>query len=88
MKSRPDQPGLILLKCFYEYQKTVDEHTKLVLRRDVDRAERLEREWAAYMMASQEGGGGRRRRGRGAVWGVDEAGGGRRSGRGSVCAIM
>ncbi|KAA8912768.1 hypothetical protein FN846DRAFT_897474 [Sphaerosporella brunnea] len=85
MKTQPAQPGMIRLKCYYEYQKTVDEHTKLVLRKDVEKADRLEREWAAYMMASQEGSAGRRRR---RAWGDEDDNGRRRSGRVGMCAIM
>lgn len=57
---------VILLKCFYGWQMTVDEHTKRVLRGDVGAASRLERKWALYMQANEEAGvagaNGRRRR--------------------------
>ncbi|SPQ22368.1 2ac167d8-8931-4f6a-8aec-4950fc29b9a8 [Thermothielavioides terrestris] len=57
---------IIGLKCFYEWQMTVDEHTKRVLRGDAAAACRLERKWADYMQANEEAGvrgaGGRRRR--------------------------
>ncbi|KAF2092070.1 RNI-like protein [Saccharata proteae CBS 121410] len=57
---------IIQLKCFYNYQPTVDEHTKRVLRGDFAAAARLERKWADWMMMNEEAGvggaGGRRRR--------------------------
>jgi F-box/leucine-rich repeat protein 2/20 len=57
---------IIQLKCFYNWQPTVEEHTKRVLRGDFAAAARLERKWADWMMASEEAGalgaGGRRRR--------------------------
>lgn len=58
---------VIQLKCFYNWQPTVEEHTKRVLRGDFAAAGRLERKWAEYMIASEEAGagggtGGRRRR--------------------------
>ncbi|KAF2503207.1 RNI-like protein [Lophium mytilinum] len=61
-------PEIISLKCFYTYQPTVDEHTKRVLHGNVAAANRLERKWAEYMMATEEadaggtGVGARRRR--------------------------
>jgi F-box/leucine-rich repeat protein 2/20 len=94
MSSNPTKPGLILLKCFYEYQKTVDEHTRHVLGREVEKANMLEDSWAKSMMAAEEasaaagGAGGRRggrRRDNNANGGWD---GDRRSSRGSACAIM
>ena len=83
------QPGLILLKCFYEYQRVVDEHTALVLRSDTDTAGRLEHAWARHMMAREEAGAhGRRRRARAlAGWGGDDGGIRRRVSRG-ICSIM
>jgi F-box/leucine-rich repeat protein 2/20 len=57
---------IIKLKCFYNYQPTVDEHTKRVLRGDFAAATRLERKWAEFMIAQEEasasGAGARRRR--------------------------
>jgi F-box/leucine-rich repeat protein 2/20 len=57
---------IIQLKCFYGWQMTVDEHTKRVLRGDLLAANRLDRKWADYMMATEEAGvagaGARRRR--------------------------
>ncbi|KAF3386152.1 F-box/LRR-repeat protein 2 [Penicillium rolfsii] len=57
---------IIQLKCFYGWQMTVDEHTKRVLRGDLNSASRLDRKWADYMMATEEAGvagaGARRRR--------------------------
>ena len=56
---------IIGLRCFYNYQPTVHEHTKRVLRGDWAAAHRLERKWAAFMVASEEagaGGAGHRRR--------------------------
>lgn len=57
---------IIQLKCFYNYQPTVEEHTKRVLRADFAAAIRLERKWAQFMIAQEEAGasgaGARRRR--------------------------
>ncbi|TID24427.1 F-box/LRR repeat-containing protein 2 [Venturia nashicola] len=57
---------IIQLKCFYNWQPTVEEHTKRVMKGDFAAAARLERKWADWMMASEEAGalgaGGRRRR--------------------------
>lgn len=56
---------VIQLRCFYNYQPTVEEHTKRVLRGDFHAANRLERKWAEFMMAQEEagaGGAGSRRR--------------------------
>lgn len=57
---------IISLKCFYNWQPTVDEHTKRVLRGDFAAAARLERKWADWMMMNEEAGvggtGARRRR--------------------------
>lgn len=57
---------VVQLKCFYGWQMTVDEHTKRVLRGDLEAASRLDRKWADYMMATEEAGaagaGARRRR--------------------------
>lgn len=89
MKEDARQAGLILLKCFYEYQKVVDEHTALVLRRDSDTAGRLEHAWAQHMTAREEVGvHGRRRRARAlAGWGGGDDGIRRRVSRG-ICSIM
>ncbi|KAF8543928.1 hypothetical protein BDD12DRAFT_818365 [Trichophaea hybrida] len=90
MRENSGIPGLVLLKCFYEYQKTVDEHTKLVLRREINRADYLEESWAQFMMASEEASanGRRGRRARNMNGLDDDAGGIRRRGRGGLCAIM
>ncbi|TKA81326.1 hypothetical protein B0A55_02772 [Friedmanniomyces simplex] len=57
---------IIQLKCFYNFQPTVEEHTKRVLRGDFAAARRLERKWAEFMIAQEEAGaagaGSRRRR--------------------------
>ncbi|GAB7351243.1 hypothetical protein MBLNU459_g1670t1 [Dothideomycetes sp. NU459] len=57
---------IIQLKCFYNYQPTVEEHTKRALRGDFGAANRLERKWAEFMIAQEEAGasgaGARRRR--------------------------
>lgn len=63
----PTYPREIIgLKCFYNWQPTVEEHTKRVLRGDFAAAARLERKWADWMMLNEEAGmngaGGRRRR--------------------------
>ncbi|KAI5202732.1 hypothetical protein AUEXF2481DRAFT_39268 [Aureobasidium subglaciale EXF-2481] len=72
--SAPPQPQtvrtypteIIQLKCFYNYQPTVEEHTKRVARGDFSAATRLERKWAEFMIAQEEAGasgaGARRRR--------------------------
>jgi F-box/leucine-rich repeat protein 2/20 len=71
-ETAPPQPTrtyptqIIQLKCFYNYQPTVEEHTKRVLRGDFSAATRLERKWACFMIAQEEAGasgaGARRRR--------------------------
>lgn len=57
---------IISLKCFYNWQPTIEEHTKRVLRGDFAAAARLERKWADWMMLNEEAGmggtGARRRR--------------------------
>lgn len=56
---------IIALRCFYNWQPTVEEHTKRVLRGDFAAAARLERKWADWMMLNEEagmGGAGARRR--------------------------
>ncbi len=62
----PTYPGeIIQLKCFYNWQPTVEEHTKRVMRGDFVAAARLERKWAEWMMLNEEagvGGAGTRRR--------------------------
>ncbi|KAF2875571.1 hypothetical protein BDV95DRAFT_562196 [Massariosphaeria phaeospora] len=62
----PTYPTQIIgLKCFLNWQPTVDEHTKRVLRGDFAAAARLERKWADWMMLNEEagiGGAGTRRR--------------------------
>jgi F-box/leucine-rich repeat protein 2/20 len=67
VNTTPTYPREIIgLKCFYNWQPTVEEHTKRVLRGDFAAAGRLERKWADYMMLNEEAGmngaGGRRRR--------------------------
>lgn len=47
---------LISLKTFYGYQPTVTEHMRRCLSGDFPRAQRLERKWAEYMIASEEAG--------------------------------
>lgn len=47
---------IIKLKCCHPWQMTVEEHTKRVLRGDLAAASRLDRKWADYMMATEEGG--------------------------------
>ncbi|KAK2070180.1 hypothetical protein P8C59_004697 [Phyllachora maydis] len=97
----PSYPAeIILLKCFYGWQMTVDEHTKRVLRGDLGAASRLERKWADYMQANEEAGaggaGGRRRRRRAReaqmVHADEEEGGvmltGRRRARTTQCSVM
>ena len=90
---------IIGLKCFYGYQDTVNEHTKRVLRGDSRAAERLERKWGEYMVASEEAGaagaGARRRRRRAReaamVHADEEEGGprgGRRRARSGGCVVM
>jgi F-box/leucine-rich repeat protein 2/20 len=63
----PTYPREIIgMKCFYNWQPTVEEHTKRVLRGDFAAAARLERKWADFMQFNEEAGihgaGGRRRR--------------------------
>ncbi|KAF2118022.1 F-box/LRR repeat-containing protein 2 [Lophiotrema nucula] len=63
----PSYPREIIgLKCFHNWQPTVEEHTKRVLRGDFAAAARLERKWADWMMLNEEAGmggtGARRRR--------------------------
>ncbi|KAJ5103284.1 hypothetical protein N7532_003813 [Penicillium argentinense] len=63
----PTYPNeIIQLKCFYGWQQTVNEHTKRVLRGDLQSASRIDRKWADYMMIHEEAGiagaGARRRR--------------------------
>ncbi|KAI1816799.1 RNI-like protein [Poronia punctata] len=56
---------IISLKCFYQWQQTVDQHTKRVLEGKFESAVRLENKWADYMQALAEagtGGAGVRRR--------------------------
>lgn len=97
-------PQTIRLKTFHQYQQTVDEHTKRVLRGQVDSAKRLEKMWAEYMMASEEAGapgtGARRRRRRARearMMIADEEGGDalplglgrrRRARSGAACLVM
>ncbi|EON69333.1 hypothetical protein W97_08593 [Coniosporium apollinis CBS 100218] len=49
---------IIQMKCFYNWQPTVEEHTKRVLRGDFAAAARLERKWAEWMMLNEEAGAG------------------------------
>ena len=90
---KPTYPQQIIqLKCFYNWQPTVEEHTKRVLRGDFAAAARLERKWAEWMILNEEmgAGGGRRRRRRAreaqllhaaGLEGDEEAGGVARVGR-------
>lgn len=93
----PQRGQIISLKCFHLYQPTVDEHTKRVLRGDLQGAMRLEHKWGELMLASEEAGagGGRRRRRRlreaAMVHADEEEGGprgGRRRARSGGCAVM
>jgi len=97
--AEPHRRSVISLKCFYGYQDTVNEHTKRVLRGDSKAAERLERKWGEYMVATEEAGAGgagarrRRRRAREAamVHADEEEGGprgGRRRARSGGCIVM
>ncbi|KAI4116115.1 MAG: hypothetical protein LQ338_007760 [Usnochroma carphineum] len=97
--TEPDRELIISLKCFYGYQDTVNEHMKRVKSGRLESAERLERKWAEYMIATEEagvGGAGARRRRRRAreaamVHADEEEGGpraGRRRARSGGCAIM
>jgi F-box and leucine-rich repeat protein 2/20 len=54
----------IALKAFYTWQPTIVEHTRRVQEGHFERARRLERKWAEFMMMGEEAnhGGGRRRR--------------------------
>lgn len=65
--AQPLQPGqlaqkhsypthLISLKTFYGYQPTVTEHMRRCLSGDFPKAQKLERKWAEYMIASEEAG--------------------------------
>lgn len=64
--AQPTYPReVIALKCFYNWQPTVEEHTKRVMRGDFAAAARLERKWTDWMMLNEEagaGGSGNRRR--------------------------
>lgn len=95
---------IVQLKCFYNYQPTVEEHTKRVLKGDFAAANRLERKWAEFMIAQEEAGasgaGARRRRRRareaqmmhadeeGEVNGGGVVGGRRRRARSGGCVVM
>lgn len=97
--TEPNRSLLISLKCFYGYQDTVNEHMKRIRQGRIESAQRLERKWAEYMVASEEAGAGgagarrRRRRAREAamVHADEEEGGprgGRRRARSGGCVIM
>ncbi|KAL9603271.1 MAG: hypothetical protein Q9219_001293 [cf. Caloplaca sp. 3 TL-2023] len=97
--AEPSRQRTVSLKCFYGYQDTVNEHMKRVLGGRVESAQRLERKWAEYMVASEEagmGGAGARRRRRRAreaamVHADEEEGGprgGRRRARSGGCLVM
>lgn len=45
---------ITIFKDFYTCQRTVDEHTKRVLRCDIPAAQRLERKWIEFVMAQEE----------------------------------
>ncbi|KAF2403576.1 F-box/LRR repeat-containing protein 2 [Trichodelitschia bisporula] len=93
---------IIHVKCFYNWQPTVEAHTERVQKGDFKRAKRLERLWAEYMRMNEEAtatGAGRRQRRRAReaqMAHADEAGGAgvggsrrRRARSGpSQCAIM
>ncbi|KAL4763939.1 F-box domain protein [Aspergillus foveolatus] len=95
---------IIQLKCFYGWQATVEEHTKRVLRGDLAAANRLEKKWFDYMVATEEaglGGAGARRRRRRAreaerIYNEDDEeephfgllGGRRRARSGGSCVVM
>ncbi|KAL8667313.1 MAG: hypothetical protein Q9202_000887 [Teloschistes flavicans] len=100
--AEPSRRRIVNLKCFYGYQPTFDEHLKRVRDGRREQAERLERKWAEYMVASEEAGAAgagarrRRRRAREAAMGyADEeegglprVGGRRRARSGGACAVM
>jgi F-box/leucine-rich repeat protein 2/20 len=46
--------GIVALKAFYTWQQTVNEHNRRTLAGAFARASRLERKWAAFMMAGEE----------------------------------
>ena len=51
----PNYPhGIVALKAFYTWQQTVNEHNRRTLAGAFSRANRLERKWAAFMMAGEE----------------------------------
>ncbi|KAI1359560.1 hypothetical protein F5Y08DRAFT_72712 [Xylaria arbuscula] len=65
--SLPTYPTEVVgLKCYFNWQPTVDQHMQRVMRGDFSAAARLERKWADYMQAVEElgvqGAGYRRRR--------------------------
>lgn len=41
--------NLIKLKCFYGWQKVVDAHTRRLVRGEVEKAAKIERDWIAWM---------------------------------------
>ncbi|KAL8726354.1 MAG: hypothetical protein Q9166_006761 [cf. Caloplaca sp. 2 TL-2023] len=97
--TEPNRSLIISLKCFYGYQDTVNEHMKRVRSGRLESAQRLERKWAEYMIATEEagvGGAGARRRRRRAreaamVHADEEEGGprgGRRRARSGGCVMM
>jgi hypothetical protein len=45
---------ITIFKDFYTCQRTVDEHTKRVLRCDIFAAQRLEQRWIEFVMAQEE----------------------------------
>jgi F-box/leucine-rich repeat protein 2/20 len=51
----PNYPhGIVALKAFYTWQQTVNEHNRRALAGAFARAARLERKWAAFMVAGEE----------------------------------
>ncbi|KAL9085565.1 MAG: hypothetical protein Q9159_004663 [Coniocarpon cinnabarinum] len=69
----PAYPSQIInLKTFYGYQPTVTEHTRRCMAGEFIKAQKLERKWAEYMIASEEAGapGGFSREGFGLFGGV------------------
>jgi F-box/leucine-rich repeat protein 2/20 len=45
---------IVSLRCSYQHQQAVDEHTRRLLRGDFDAANRLEKKWAGHLQAMEE----------------------------------
>lgn len=96
MEADPMKQSLIQMKCFFEYQETMDQHTKAVVSGDMNRARFLMNSWVRYIedgTGASAGSRGRRvsRRARNwaAAWADDGDPQSRpRVGRGGSCAIM